>query len=698
MNDNISTEQAEPLSKLTEECPNFALDVAQIGKWELDLKTGTTKRSLRHDQCFGYDTLLPEWTYAIFLRHLHPADKQRVDAMFHSGLASGLMYEIEFRVYWPDGSLHWLLTRACVLQETNDTPLKVSGVIIDITNQKLGQERVDQLAMIVDKITTPVMTTDNFGNIDWVNNAFLEMSGYSMMEVLGQHPGRLLQGVDSCPITIQVMRQARLNRTGFEVEILNYRKDGQPFWQHIKADPLSGDAESGIRYIAVQSDITERKMLESELWNKANFDALTNLPNRRLFWDRLNNALLHGRRTGTVVALLCIDLDRFKEINDLYGHACGDGVLQEVAARIKECLRESDTAARLGGDEFAVILSDLENMLTVDQVARKLLNALSQLIPLKSGQFLLSASIGIAVFPADATKSEQLFRNADEAMYLAKNSGRNRLTYFTHSLQANSDRRLRIGSELRHAMVRDQLRVYFQPIVDLTTNIVVKAEALLRWPHPEFGSVNPAEFIPVAEDLGLIDEIGDWVFGEAVRWSDTWSTLCNRTIQVAVNKSALQFLSRRPGASWPQLLHDWDVPGQQVSVEITEGVLLKDSDKVMAMLADYRAAGIEIALDDFGTGYSSMAYLKKFSIDYLKIDQSFVHDIDTEQSLVLVEAIIIMGHKLGLKIIAEGIETERQRQILVGAGCDFGQGYLFSHAIPPEEFGALLGYPALHSH
>lgn len=692
------TPQAGRFFMLSDPLLNLALNAGQVGIWVLDLNTGITNRTLGHDRCFGYDTLLPEWTLPIFLRHVLPLDRDRVDHAFQEAIASSRLYEVEFRVQWTDGSLHWLLSRANISHDTNGKPVSVSGALIDITAQKLAQEKMAHLSMIVDRVTTPIITTDNAGNINWVNNAFLDMTGYSMMEAMGHNPGRLLQGVDSCPITMQIMRQARLNRIGFEVDILNYRKDGRPFWQHIKADPMSDDGASGTRYIAVQLDITERKRHEFELWNNANFDALTSLPNRRLFWDRLNNGLLHGRRTGTVVALLCIDMDRFKEINDLYGHECGDAVLQEVAVRINKCLHESDTAARLGGDEFAVILNDLANVLTVDLVARKLLHALSQLIQIKDGQFMLSASIGLALFPADATNSEQLFRNADQAMYLAKNSGRNRLAYFTPSLQSRSERRLRIGSELRQAMVRDQLRVYFQPIVDLTTNSIVKAEALLRWSHPALGSVNPAEFIPIAEDLGLIDEIGDWVFGEAVRWADTWSTLCNRTIQVSVNKSASEFLTRQHGSSWPQLLHDWHMQGSLVSVEITEGVLLKDSVKVMATLAEYRAAGIEVALDDFGTGYSSIAYLKKFHIDYLKIDQSFVHDIDTEQSLVLVEAIIVMGHKLGLKIIAEGIETERQLQILVGAGCDFGQGYLFSHAIRPEEFGALLGHPALHSH
>ena len=536
-----------------------------------------------------------------------------------------------------------------------------------------------------------MMITDHFGNIDWANDAFLEMTGYALNEALGQHPGRLLQGADSDKTAIHVMHKARLSHCSFEVDILNYRKDGRPFWQHIKADPIPGDATSGTRYIAVQTDITERKMLESELWNGANFDSLTHLPNRRLFWDRLNNALHHGRRSETAVALIFFDLDRFKEINDRYGHECGDSVLKEVAARIKKCLRASDTAARLGGDEFVVILGDLADVLTVDQVARKLLDTLMQPIAFPGGHHTLSASVGVALFPADADDAELLLRCADQAMYLAKSSGRNSIAYCTPSIQEHSERRLRLGHDLRHALSRHELRVYFQPIVEITTSRIVKAEALLRWTHPEIGAIKPTEFIPIAEELGLIDVIGEWVFNEAAQWAATWSAQCTRPIQVSVNKSALQFLTKQHRKSWPQLLEDWHIPYRQVSVEITESLLLKDSETVIKMLVEYRAAGIEVALDDFGTGYSSMAYLTKFSIDYLKIDQSFVRDIDSEKSRVIVEAIIVMGHKLGLKIIAEGIETEQQRQILVGAGCDFGQGYLFSCPLPPEDFSTLLG-------
>lgn len=389
----------------------FALDSAQLGDWELDLRSGIATRSLRHDQCFGYTVAVSEWTYAIFLQHVHPDDRERVDQAFQTAKVAGKLYNVEFRVIWPDGSLHWLLSRGRFIHDDAGQPIAVSGIQIDITERKEAQEHDDRLALVVNKITTPVVTTDTSGCIDWINRAFTRMTGYAPEEALGKNPGALLQGPDTSDVAVLTMRNALHCGRAFEVDILNYRKGGEPFWQHIKADPIS-PAEPGKQapYIAVQTDITERKTLESELWTKANFDGLTHLPNRRLFWDRLRSQLHHGRRTDKKVALLFIDLDRFKEINDLHGHEQGDLVLLEVSNRIQHCIRESDTAARLGGDEFAVILSDFDDCMQVDLVVRKLLAVLSQATDLQGVQCTLSASIRVTLFPDDA--ADAIWRRA----------------------------------------------------------------------------------------------------------------------------------------------------------------------------------------------------------------------------------------------------------------------------------------------
>ncbi|MBC7415412.1 MAG: EAL domain-containing protein [Herminiimonas sp.] len=674
----------------------FALAAAQVGDWELDLLTGETKHSILNDRCFGYERPIENWDYAIFLEHVHPDDRDEVDRRFQQARDEGTLFEVEFRVLWPDGSLHWVLSRGAFYHDVHGQPVSAAGIQLDITERKRAQSEIDRLAMVVRKITMPVLITDLLGRIEWINDAFSQMTGYEVQEVKGRTPGSFLQGPETSPLTIQVMRNAIRKHCGFEVDVLNYHKNGTPLWQHIKADPIPGTLGQPAGYISVQADITQRKSLESQLWAKANRDGLTGLPNRRLFWDRLNQEVRHGRRSNNAVALLFIDLDRFKEINDLHGHEAGDNVLREVASRINACVRECDTAARIGGDEFAVILSDLAVSLQVEIVARKLLSALAAPISLNSHVSSLSASIGVALFPTDAGNAGQLLNYADQAMYLAKTSGGNRFTYFTPLMQQRSERRLQLGQDLRQAMANHQFEVYFQPIVSLATGRIVKAEALLRWNHPTKGPVGPAEFIPLAEELGLIEGIGQWVFQEAAMRAAEWSSIGVGPVQVSVNKSAMQFVSQSGTESWPRQLQRLNIPCSQLSVEITEGVLLKDSKAVMQTLAEYRDAGLEVALDDFGTGYSAMAYLNKFSIDYLKIDQSFISDIDSASSRAIAEAIIAMGHKLGIQIIAEGIETEEQKQILIEAGCDFGQGYLFSRAVPHSDFRKLLRNDALH--
>ncbi len=411
------------------------------------------------------------------------------------------------------------------------------------------------------------------------------------------------------------------------------------------------------------SDISARKEADEKIWHHANFDALTGLPNRRLFRDRLDQEVLKAARSGFQVALLFIDLDRFKQVNDLLGHDAGDLLLAQCANRIKGCVRDSDTVARLGGDEFTVILTALESPTRIEHVCQKILQTLESPFPIGKEIAYMSGSIGVTIYPNDATTSEELIRKADQAMYAAKNAGKNQFSYFTYAMDENAHLRLRLGSELRGALPAGQFEVYYQPVLDLARGGLSKAEALLRWHHPRLGVMEPASFIPLAEETGLINQIGSWVFKQAASCSRLWSARLGEGFQVSVNKSPIQFLSHNDDADWLQHLK----------------------------LLDYRDAGIQVAIDDFGTGYSSMAYLKKFDIDYLKIDQSFVREIATDEgSRTIAESIIVMAHKLGLKVIAEGVETEEQLAILVQAGCDYGQGFLFSAALPAAAFEELL--------
>jgi len=494
----------------------------------------------------------------------------------------------------------------------------------------------------------------------------------------------------------QALRIVETYRAGkgdiYEAQYRMQCKNGDWIWVRSLGAAVVRDASGKpTKVIGTNSDISLRRQSEEKIWHQANYDDLTGLPNRCLFRSRLGWEIQKANRDHYSVDLLFIDLDRFKEVNDLLGHAIGDTVLREVAARIKACVRASDTVARLGGDEFTVIIAHFGRHHYVAHISQKILDALNAAFFIANKVIYLSASIGITIYQADADTPEEMLRNADQAMYAAKAAGRNQFCFFTRSMQSNALHRLRLIADLRHALKKKQLRVFYQPVSDLATGQICKAEALLRWFHPELGPVEPSEFIPLAEESGLINEIGDWVFKDAVSWSAQWSARIGMTFQVSVNKSPAQFVSRGKNTNWMNYLHDKGLAGANISLEITEGLLLQASGIVTDALLAYRDAGIQISLDDFGTGYSSMTYLQKFHIDYLKIDQSFVRDMATNAGdRAIVRSIIVMAHELGLKVIAEGIETVEQARLLTTAQCDFGQGFYYSQAVPPEQMTALI--------
>jgi len=470
-------------------------------------------------------------------------------------------------------------------------------------------------------------------------------------------------------------------------------KSGEWKWIFSRGMLISRTEEGEpLRMIGTHTDITERKLAEQTIWTQANFDPLTGLPNRYMFHNRLEQEIKKAHRAKQPLALMFLDLDRFKEINDTLGHAVGDALLKEAAERICGSVRETDTIARLGGDEFTIILSDLDNFSRVETIAGDILQKLSTPFQLGDEVVYVSASVGITLYPEDATKIEALLKNADQAMYAAKSLGRNRHHYFTPSMQQAAQGRMRLTLDLRNALAQKQFWVAYQPIVELATGSIHKAEALIRWQHPSRGLIAPNEFIPISEDTGLIVEIGEWVFREAAEQVKQWRTSIHPEFQVSVNKSPVQFsVANDTHAAWVKYLKQLGLPGQSITIEITERLLLDADAGIIEKLLGFRDAGIQVALDDFGTGYSSLSYLKKFNIDYLKIDQSFVRNLSSSSDdMVLCEAIIVMAHKLGMRAIAEGVETEEQKNLLIKAGCDYAQGWLFAEALPAKEFEKLL--------
>jgi diguanylate cyclase (GGDEF)-like protein/PAS domain S-box-containing protein len=519
-------------------------------------------------------------------------------------------------------------------------------------------------------------------------------------EILGrsQHELRALRWLEvgHPDDVVQIKAQMALLTTqqisSFKALSRLFRPDGTVTWIDVSVNAIEPEAGTHPHHLCMIEDVTAKKQSETLIWQQANFDTLTQLPNRRMFLDRLAHDMLKSQRDQSRIAVLFIDLDHFKEVNDTLGHQQGDVLLIDAARRISACVRKSDTVARLGGDEFTVILTELEAPDHVARIAQAILNSLLKPFDLGQEQAFVSASIGITLYPDDALDIDDLLKHADQAMYAAKGAGRNRYSYFTPTLQVAALNRMRLTNDLRGALKGQQFALYFQPIVHLESGAIHKAEALIRWNHPQRGLVSPLEFIPLAEASGLIVDIGEWVFHESARCVQRWRQQVYGEFQVSLNQSPLEF--QREGSSyqgWLAHLQSLALPGQSLVVEITEGLLLDASSAVSNRLLQLRDAGIQVALDDFGTGYSSLSYLKKFDIDYLKIDRSFTRNLAPDSSdMALSEAIIVMAHKLGLKVIAEGVETPEQRDLLAAAGCDYGQGYLFAKPMPADQFDAFL--------
>jgi diguanylate cyclase (GGDEF)-like protein/PAS domain S-box-containing protein len=559
------------------------------------------------------------------------------------------------------------------------------------TLRKRAEEELKLASMVYQDSSEAMMVTDADKRIIAVNRAFEQITGYKNDEVIGKNP-RILKSDRHDPLFFKDMWDQVAADGSWKGELWNKKKNGDLFAALLSINTIHDRSGLAHRYIGLLSDITEKKQSEDLIWSHANFDNLTGLPNRRMFRENLQQEIRKARRARMPLALMFMDLDGFKDVNDTLGHDMGDILLKEAAQRLNDCMRDSDTVARLGGDEFTVILTELHDSGNVDRVARHILKTLSDPFTLGDEVAYVSASIGITLYPNDATEIEDLIKNADQAMYAAKNEGKNRYHYFTPAMQEEAITRMHLINDLRNALDGNQFEIVYQPIVELSSGSIHKAEALIRWQHPTRGLINPIEFISAAEDTGMIASFGDWVFHQAAVQVATWREQYHPAFQISVNISPVQF--RNEGIdplAWFDHLQSLGLPGQGIVVEITEGLLLDASPKVTDQLLMLRDAGIEVALDDFGTGYSSLSYLKKFDIDYLKIDRAFVRNLTaSSDDLALCEAIIVMAHKLNIKVIAEGIETEEQRKLLAGAGCDYGQGFLFSKPVPAEAFESLL--------
>lgn len=525
-----------------------------------------------------------------------------------------------------------------------------------------------------------------------VNPAFERITGYPPSSVLGRN-ARFLLGGDVDQMALEELRSALRQGREARVVLRNYRCDGSLFWNELSVAPVHENDGQPTHFVGVINDITESKRYEEQLERQATHDALTGLANRALLFDRLTHAMLRAARGGERVAVMLMDLDRFKDINDTFGHQVGDEVLLDVASRIQSCVRSSDTVARLGGDEFVVLLADPPPQEDgIEKLARGILSKLAQSLVTPAGiEFFLDASIGISLSPNDGSTPEILLKNADAAMYRAKEQGGGTVCFFASEMEVRAHHRLTLEARLRRALERNEFVLHFQPQVNLASGRISGAEALLRWQSEDEGMVLPGEFIPIAEKSGLIMPIGQWVIAAAAQQQKQWINRGLAVVPVAINLSARQFREANRVDNIVAILADVELDHRWLELEITESLMLDNVDRVLDMLKSLRDLGLNVALDDFGTGYSSLSYLKRLAINVIKIDRAFVQDVTTNpEDAAIVQAIIGMAHSLGLSVVAEGVETEAQLNYLRAHQCDGMQGYFFSRPLDAEAFASLL--------
>lgn len=555
----------------------------------------------------------------------------------------------------------------------------------EIAQRKQAEQDLRLSAMVFENNTEAIMITDAAQRIVMVNQAFAVITGYQAGEVLGKDP-RLLSSGKHNRTFFESFWQSLNSQDLWRGEIWNKRKNGEVFPEWVTISVLRDERRQVTHYVAVYLDITERKKEEERINYLANYDVLTGLPNRHLLTDRMELALSTAQRHAGRAGVLFIDLDRFKNINDSLGHDIGDALLKQVALRLKACLRRTDTIARQGGDEFVAILTELESAEEVIFVAEKMIESLQGKFTLGEYQLSISPSIGISIYPDDADTPVELLRNADLAMYRAKDSGRNNFQFYAPEMNVRAVERLRLENGLRMAIAQQQLMVYYQPKVGVVSGDMLGMEALLRWQHPEWGFVSPALFIPVAEESGLINEIGEWVLRQTCVQLRLWQAQGYQIVPVSVNLSARQLRQGDILARILTILHDAGLDARYLELEITESMLMDMGAAGVTVLEQLRAAGIVLSLDDFGTGYSSLSRLKNLPLDRLKIDQSFVRDIVTDpDDASIVSATAVLAHALDMRVTAEGVETQQQLDFIKSLNCEEYQGYLFSRPLPADE-------------
>jgi len=650
----------------------------------MDLQGYITGWNMGAERLFGYSC---DEVIGRNILLLYADEDDDMDTFFNACLDNGSR-EMTVRRRKKSGEIFWASVSLSVSHDEAGLPNGLIGYVVDISDQQSAEEKLHLHARIFDSAGEAILVTDADERIVSANRSFVQISGFTESEVLGATPSAIRLGTENgrwAEIKLQISTDGK-----WSGELEAQRKGGEIYPVSVSINSVHDAAGKLTHYCFVFSDISQRRQAEEQIYRLAYFDPLTNLPNRAQLYSLLEQAILEAHRKHEHGALLFLDLNRFKHINDSFGHSPADTLLAEVGRRLSHALRKEDVVSRLGGDEFVIALFDVNRREDAAVVARKALAALAEPFFVENHEILLSASIGISVFPDDGRDAETLIRNADVAMYRAKQLGNSGYLYYSREMNLRSLERLKMEGGLRHALERNEFILHFQPQLDLASNRIIGTEALVRWQIPGQEMVPPAQFIPVAEETGLIIAIGEWVIEATCRQLRTWLDAGLEPVKVAVNLSPRQFSQNLPRTVMGYL-RKYDIPADLLEMEITESMLMHNADSVVAMMQEFAAAGIVMSLDDFGTGYSSLSYLKRFPIDTLKIDQSFVRGIphDANDSAIAT-AIISMAKALKLRVIAEGVEMASQLEFLKAAGCDEIQGYWFSKPLPADPYALLL--------
>ncbi|MCK5356062.1 MAG: EAL domain-containing protein, partial [Methyloprofundus sp.] len=618
-----------------------------------------------------------------------------IEAFFHAEALIGKIKQvIKTGVVFQDtlikqGQYYELIIYPYLNKRSKNKP----GVVItirDITEKYKAEQKIHTAAKVFEAASEGIMITDKDKLIVSVNPAFTLITGYSYNDVIGKSPRILSSGQQDKVFYLQMWDG--INSTGkWQGRIWNRHKKGGIYPEWLSISSLT-DKEGGANgYIGIFSDITNLVKAQQTIQQQANFDSLTQLPNRNLFFDRLQQAMVQAKRSNHLLGIMFIDLDGFKVINDSLGHSQGDIILQQIAERMKQVSRESDVFARFGGDEFTCLISNIKSVSDIIPFAEKLLQAIDTPVTVNDITLHITASIGISIYPANGDDAETLIKHADNAMYKAKEEGRNTYQFFTSQMHEQVLNHYRMGNDLKFAIKHNKFQVYYQPVVELKTLRIIGAEALIRWPHPTKGELLPEEFIHIAEDLNLISAIGELVLGSACRFMARLNKELQQSLHIAINFSNQQFIHQDCVEKSLKIIAESQIDMKHVIVEITESQMIAKQVHFIEQLNILRDNGIQIAMDDFGTGYSSLSFLKQIPLDILKIDKSFVQDILTDQSdASLVEAILDIASNFGLKVVAEGVELAEHVDFLNERDCLFAQGYYFSKPIPEEEFVRLV--------